>query len=345
MSDQDRSPNRPKQKPFTAAAYLSAEPEPVKTDEVAALRGEVKTELRALRNALAAATATSDVAAQIEDLRELIESIAARRRGGGGKNRTIANALTRAGIEGQALSAITTNLSKAKNANADASTALRSSLAASFRVADGPLTKPGRALIGLVGPSGVGKTTTSAKLAANAIRMGLTVLLVACDTFRVGATYQLQRYADLMGAEFATASSSEDLDRVVLGAKADVVIVDTSGNPTEANGIARWLRGQGVAGRRRNVLLCMPAAVRAADAQRIMTVFGNAHPTEICITKIDETNAPGGIVHAAKAARLPISTICNGPRVPEDIMNATTDALVDALVRAAGEPAGKRRAA
>ena len=303
----DRNQNgTTKPKPFAAAAYLAAEPPPPKIDEVAILRGEVKTELRALRNALAAATSTSDVAAQIEDLRELLEAIASRRKGG--KNKGFANALARAGIEGQALSQITSALSKNKNP-ADPPAALRAGIASSFRVAPGPLEKPGRSIIGLVGPSGVGKTTTSAKLAAHAIQMGLTVQLVACDTFRVGATYQLQRYADLMGADFATASSGDDLDRVVLGSKADIVIVDTSGNPTEANGIARWLRNQSIGGRRRTVMLCVPASIRAADAQRVATVFGNAQPTEICITKIDETNAPGGIVHAAKAGRLPISTV------------------------------------
>ncbi len=344
MSDRNQADNRPKQKPFAAAAYLAAEPPPPKTDEVAILRGEVKTELRALRNALTAATATSDVAAQIEDLRELLEAIAARRKGGG-KNRAFANALSRAGIEGQALGTVTTALARSKNAATDPPAALRAALASAFRVSDAPLGKNGRSLIGLVGPSGVGKTTASAELAANAIKMGLTVLLVACDTFRVGATYQLQRYADLMGADFATASSGDDLDRVVLGSKADVVIVDTSGNPTEANGIARWLRGQGAGGRRRSVLLCVPASIRAADAQRVATVFGNAQPTEIGVTKIDETNAPGGIVHAAKAARLPISVVCNGPRVPEDIAQATTDGIFDTLLRAAGETIGKRRAA
>jgi flagellar biosynthesis protein FlhF len=340
----DQPEKRPQSKPFVAAAYLATEPPPrPRNEDVAVLRGEVKTELRALRNALAAATATSDVAAQIEDLRELLEAIVARRRGNGRTN-VFTNALARAGIEGDALRKITMTLGKTKKDSPEASTAFRNALAASFRVTDGPLMKSGRAIIGLVGPSGVGKTTTSAKLAANALQMGLTVQLVACDTFRVGATFQLQRYADLMGAEFATASSGDDLDRVVMNTKADIVIVDTSGNPTESNGIARWLRTKEIAGRRRNVLLCVPAALRAADAQRLATVFGNAQPTEICITKIDETNAPGGIVHAARALRLPISMVCNGPRVPEDITQATTDGLVDALIRAAGETT-KRRAA
>ncbi len=340
----DQTDKRPQSKPFAAAAYVTAsEPPPrPRNEDVAVLRGEVKTELRALRNALTAATTTSDVAAQIEDLRDLLEAIVARRRGG--RANVFTNALTRAGIEGEALRKITTSLGKTKKDAPDASVAFRNALASSFRVADGPLMKSGRAIIGLVGPSGVGKTTTSAKLAANAIQMGLTVQLVACDTFRVGATFQLQRYADLMGADFATASSGDDLDKVMAATKADVVIVDTSGNPTESNGIARWLRTKEIAGRRRNVLLCVPAALRAADAQRLATVFGNAQPTEICITKIDETNAPGGIVHAARALRLPISIVCNGPRVPEDIAQATTDGLVDALIRAAGET-GKRRAA
>lgn len=65
---------------------------------------------------------------------------------------------------------------------------------------------------------------------------------------------------------------------------------------------------------------------------RVQCDFAALNPTGIVITKLDETSAPAGIVHAAYATRLPLTTVCNGQRVPEDIMPATVRVLVDALL-------------
>jgi flagellar biosynthesis GTPase FlhF len=85
------------------------------------------------------------------------------------------------------------------------------------------------------------------------------------------------------------------------------------------------------ANRKRHVLLCVPASLRSNDAIRLAKRYAAAAPTGIVVTKIDETDAPAGIVHASWAAKLPISVMCFGQRVPEDIAPAATAALVDYL--------------
>jgi flagellar biosynthesis protein FlhF len=82
----------------------------------------------------------------------------------------------------------------------------------------------------------------------------------------------------------------------------------------------------------RHVLVCMPAATRAVDATRIAKAFSAASPTAIAITKLDETDSPSGLVHAAFAAKLPLSVLCAGQRVPEDIAPATMGAVLDAVI-------------
>ena len=161
---------------------------------------------------------------------------------------------------------------------------------------------------------------------------GRTVTLVGCDSFRVGAIEQLACYADLMGAELTTAQTSDELRSIVDGARTDVVIVDTSGRPPTADGVEIALaprRSTQRTARKRHVLLCVPATLRANDAARISRRYGALTPTAMVITKIDETDSPAGIVHASWASKLPVSVMCFGQRVPEDVAPATVQALVD----------------
>jgi flagellar biosynthesis protein FlhF len=198
-----------------------------------------------------------------------------------------------------------------------------------------PSVGEGRRVIALVGPAGVGKTTTAAKLAAHARMARKTVALVSCDAFRVGAMDQLGKYAELMDARFHTAATPEELAEIVRREDADVIIIDTSGRPiepdaTEAQLGAPELRNER-SGRRVEVLLCVPASLRASDATRVHRDFARAAPTALVVTKVDETDAPAGIAHAVFATRLPLSVLCAGQCVPEDIAPATDEAVADLL--------------
>jgi flagellar biosynthesis protein FlhF len=321
--------------PFAPGAYATAVKANSPATDVAALRAELKGDIRSLKALLSKSDNSTDLAAEIAQLRELVEGLAATKPG-----RDKATALLRdLGIEGPAFTAIV----RALKGKADCGAALREELGRILQATAWPLdgqarsstpSGDGSAMIAVVGPSGVGKTTTAAKLAARARMDRKTVTLVACDTFRVGAVEQLASYAELMGAELAVARTSDELRAVLDGARTDVVIVDTSGRPPTADGVEIALVSPRRAGqkmtssRTRHVLLCVPAALRSQDAARVAKRFGALAPTSLAITKIDETDAPAGIVHASWSSKLPVSVVCFGHRVPEDIAPATIPALV-----------------
>jgi flagellar biosynthesis protein FlhF len=306
-------------------------------NEVAALRAELKGDIRALRHALAKNEEMPQVASEIAELRELIEGMtdAANRTGRGDKT---AAAIRNLGVEGPAA----TLLARAVKSGAkDGENALRVEIGKMVPVTNFPLTGE-RTMIALVGPSGVGKTTTAAKLAAKARIAGKTVTLVACDTYRVGGTAQLSQYAKLMGVECVTAKTSEELRAIIDGSPSDVVIVDTSGRPPTPDGVEIAIAPQrkgASRSRSRHVLLCVTASIRANDAARVARRFATLGPTSLVVTKLDETETPAGLVHAAFAAKLPVSILCNGQRVPEDIAPATTAAVVDFVAPKTNEAA------
>jgi flagellar biosynthesis protein FlhF len=304
-------------------------------NELAALRAELKGDIRALRHALAKNEEMPQVASEIAELRELIEGMTEAANHTGKSDKTGA-AIRNLGIEGAAATllarAVKAAVAAAKdNKNVGAENVLRMEIGKMIPVAAFPLSGE-RTMIALVGPSGVGKTTTAAKLAAKARIAGKTVTLVACDTYRVGGTAQLSQYAKLMGAECVTAKTSEELRAIIDSSPSDVVIVDTSGRPPTPDGVEIAIAPQrkGAArSRSRHVLLCVPASIRANDAARVARRFGTLAPTALVVTKLDETETPAGLLHAAFASKLPVSVLCNGQRVPEDIAPATTVAVVD----------------
>jgi len=187
-------------------------------------------------------------------------------------------------------------------------------------------------VIACVGPTGVGKTTTLAKLAAKArLDHGRRVGVISLDTFRVGAVEQWQRYATLMGIPFQVASDRTTFLRALADMPTDLVLVDTAGR--SVHGTAWPLAGclREVSDRKVNVLLVLPAWLRANDVTRVLEMYDDPLPTEIVVTKLDETYQVGGILHAALPNQLPFAYLCNGPRVPEDILDATVDGVLDAV--------------
>ena len=73
------------------------------------------------------------------------------------------------------------------------------------------------------------------------------------------------------------------------------------------------------------------AWLRANDVTRVMDLYDDPAPTDIVVTKLDETYQVGGVLHAALPNRLPFAYLCNGPRVPEDILDASVDGVLDAV--------------
>ena len=310
--------------PFATGVYAPAEDDQSRAE--AARAESLRAELRALRTTVAR-LASRDTSSQLEQLQRMVEEL----QPPPNKARALNILVERCAIEGRAAAtlkrAVTKSMKDAGEGGLDA--AWTKALSGFVRVAQSPLAAES-AVIALVGPSGVGKTTTSAKLAARAIAAGRTVTLVACDHFRVGAAHQLGRYADLMGARFAKAATERELEDVVANATTNIVILDTAGVMPADAAIGRVMAN---ARRTTYTLLCMPASVRAHDAAFIAKQFAQCNATSLCITKLDETEAPAGLAHGIAGAELPISTLCNGPRVPDDIAAANATAVVDLIAR------------
>lgn len=326
------SPSRDVQ-PFASEVYRAGDPrEPSGVD---ALRVDMRNEVRALRALIARPSGAQDVGRELAAIRAVLDDLTASAAPAKRTDR-IAAWLRARGIEGAAAARIA-KLAKA-SLDVDPATAITSVLTEVVALDPWVDDFPGRRIIALVGMSGVGKTTTVAKLAARARILGKSVSLVSCDAFRVGAIGQLDRYADLLGAKFHVARSAPELAAVLEDETADVVFVDTSGRPPSATApeaalAARRKKGAPVPV---EVVLCMPASIRSADATRVVATFAPLAPTSVCVTKIDETVTPSGLVHAPWAAKRPLAILCNGPRVPEDIAPASPADFVSAVTGVRG---------
>jgi len=193
----------------------------------------------------------------------------------------------------------------------------------------------GRARVrALVGPTGVGKTTTVAKLAAiSALVEKRSVALVCLDQYRVGASEQLQRYADLIGIPMENATDGKSFDRALRRlSRADLVLVDTAGrSPRDTAGIqltADILRG---AAEPVEVHLCVPAAMRESELIGTIERQSAASPSRLVVTKLDEAMFCGGVLAAYVHSGLPLSYFTTGQRVPEDIESASAEGLSKVL--------------
>ncbi len=334
MSTRPESPTslRSAALPFAARVYRGEAPEG--PNELESLRSELRNEVRAIRALLSRASAPKELAIEIAAIRMALDEMGAKTPN---KRDRASNWLRARGIDGPAATRIS---SLAKGANDEnISAKMRAALTNVVRVDPWKGETKGRRIISLVGPSGVGKTTTAAKLAARERMAGKSVALVSCDGFRVGAIDQLERYADLIEASFQVAGTAAELSAILERAKEDVVFVDTSGRPPVSGGPETLLAAQCETRRDAEIiiLLCMAASTRAPDATRIATTFAAAAPMSVCITKLDETRSPSALIHGPFASKRPLSLVCFGPRVPEDIAPASGD---DLFARIAGEKEG-----
>jgi flagellar biosynthesis protein FlhF len=241
--------------------------------------------------------------------------------------------LAAAGFEGALARTLGTGGTRAARAsNRELRQWLRQRVGEKLACRSGLIEAPGRRLIACVGPTGVGKTTTLAKLAARAVlTLSRSVRVVSLDTFRVGAVEQWRRYAELIGFPFDVATNPGTFHRIAHQHTEDILLVDTAGRSLgdQHSTLAGCVSGLGE--RQSEVLLVLPAWLRARDAQRVVSSYAAPRITGIVITKLDETDQVGGVMHAPLGNELPVTYLCNGARVPEDIQDAAIDKVLDAI--------------
>jgi len=179
--------------------------------------------------------------------------------------------------------------------------------------------------LAFVGPTGVGKTTTLAKLASRARGRGERIAIVTLDTYRMAAVEQLRAYADLLDVPFAVAFTATDLRRALQQHRScDRIFVDTTGRSPRDREAMPLLEGNLRAGGCASVL-CLAAGTRTRDCKVVLDAYEGLGIDAVCLTKWDETTVPGESVAAVVEKGLSLSHLCIGQEVPADIVPA--DAL------------------
>jgi len=180
-------------------------------------------------------------------------------------------------------------------------------------------------IFALVGPTGAGKTTTIAKLAARwSMRYGSDDLaLVSTDSYRIGAREQLMTYARILGATMHAPNSGRELARVLDRLKSKrLVLIDTAGMGPRDVRLSEQLEGLQLGAARAKVILTLPAQGEGHALEEIFRAFSPVSPSACIITKVDEAASLGAVMSTILRHKLKIAYLCNGQRVPEDLHSA-----------------------
>lgn len=185
------------------------------------------------------------------------------------------------------------------------------------------LPEKGPKFLFFVGPTGVGKTTTIAKLASDfALKKKAKVAFVASDTYRIAAVEQLKTYANILGIPLQVIYSAEDMDKAKKELKdMELVFVDTAGrshqNQEQKEEIARFISS--VPEEEREVFLVLSATTKYRDLLKIADCYSEVSDYNLIFTKLDETSCIGNIYNLKMYTGAPISYTTFGQNVPDDI--------------------------
>ena len=177
-------------------------------------------------------------------------------------------------------------------------------------------------VMAIVGPTGAGKTTTIAKLAARwCMRHGSQDLaLVSTDSYRIGARDQLLTYARILGAPMHAANSGKDLARVLEKLKSKkLILIDTAGMGPHDVRLSEQLAALQLGAARARVLLALPAQGEAHALEEIVQAFAPLTPVACILTKVDEAASLGAVISTTLRHKLKIAYVCDGQQVPEDL--------------------------
>jgi flagellar biosynthesis protein FlhF len=180
-------------------------------------------------------------------------------------------------------------------------------------------------VIAVVGPTGAGKTTTIAKLAARwSMQHGSEDLaLVSTDAYRIGAREQLMTYARILGAPMHAPNSGAELARVLERLKAKkLILIDTAGMGPRDVRLSEQLAALQLGAARAQVLLALPAQGEGHALEEIVRAFARVSPTACILTKVDEAASLGAVISTTVRHKLKIAYLCDGQRVPEDLHSA-----------------------
>ncbi|MDR2192884.1 MAG: flagellar biosynthesis protein FlhF [Treponema sp.] len=183
----------------------------------------------------------------------------------------------------------------------------------------------------LVGPTGVGKTTTIAKLAAiygigNSSKPPISVRVITIDTYRMGAKSQIEAYCNIMEIPLSYVEDYDDLKRTIAQYfdEVDLFLVDTIGkSPRDSAQLGEMKQLLDACGPQAEVHLAVVASTKSSDIKEILRQFEPFNYRSVIITKLDETTRMGNVISAMSEKGKRVSYITDGQKVPSDIQKAS----------------------
>ncbi len=203
---------------------------------------------------------------------------------------------------------------------------------------NGPIeASPGQGrVVALVGPTGVGKTTTIAKLAANyRLRENKRVGLITVDTYRIAAVEQLRTYADIIDLPMEIVSTPREMrEAIARMSDLDLILMDTAGRSPRDEVKIQELKSMLAEAEPDEVHLVLSAVGGARSLVTTAERFATVGTTAMLITKLDEATALGNLLSVTRKCGLPISYLTDGQNVPDDIQVAKSKELAQMILNA-----------
>lgn len=192
-------------------------------------------------------------------------------------------------------------------------------------------------VVAFVGPTGVGKTTTLAKLAARfSLIERKKVAMVTADTYRIAATEQLKTYGKIMGIPVEVADSSDEITKILTKYKnMDLVLLDTAGRSPSSDDQLEELKQFIARSQADEIHLVLSATTKYFDMIRIIERFGSVVPiNRMIFTKLDETRFYGAFLNLMNNFQIPLSFYATGQNVPDDLEVPEAKSLAERITKA-----------
>ncbi|UZE44452.1 flagellar biosynthesis protein FlhF [Selenomonas sputigena] len=213
---------------------------------------------------------------------------------------------------------------------------LKKYLADNVQMADGlELKSRKRKIAALLGPTGVGKTTTLAKIAAQCVlEKGISTAFITADTYRISAVEQLKTYADILGLPIAIVYTPDELKEAIQKFRQkQLILIDTAGRSQHNRRQMAELKEFLAVNQNIEKYLVLSATTKNEDAKDIIDKFSVCKPDKVIFTKTDETKSLGIILNILRRKEMRLSYLTNGQSVPDDIVPAEAGKLAELFLR------------